>query len=32
MDRRTLRIAAVTLLAGVGLWQVGHGAWIYVKA
>lgn len=32
MDRRTLRIAAVTLLAGVGLWQVGQGAWIYVKA
>ncbi len=32
MGRRTLRIAAVTLLAGVGLWQVGHGGWIYVKA
>ncbi len=32
MGRRTLRIAAVTLLAGVGLWQVGQGAWISVKA
>lgn len=32
MGHRTLRIAAVTMLAGVGLWQVGQGAWMYVKA
>ncbi len=32
MTRRTLLIGAVALLAGVGLWQLGQGAWIYVKA
>ena len=32
MTRRTLLIAAAVLLAGVGLWQLGQGAWIYVKA
>ncbi len=32
MTRRTLLIGAAALLAGVGLWQLGQGAWIYVKA
>ena len=32
MTRRTLLIGAVALFAGVGLWQLGQGAWIYVKA
>jgi len=32
MTRRTLLIAAAVLLAGVGLWQLGQGAWIHVKA
>jgi len=32
VTRRTLLIGAVALLAGVGLWQLGQGAWIYVKA
>jgi len=33
VTRRTLLIGSVAaLLAGVGLWQLGQGAWIYVKA
>lgn len=32
MTRRRLLIAAAALLAGVGLWQLGQGAWIHVKA
>jgi len=32
VTRRTLLIGAAALLAGVGLWQLGQGAWIYVKA
>jgi len=32
VTRRTLLIGAAVLLAGVGLWQLGQGAWIYVKA
>jgi len=32
VTRRTLLIGAVALFAGVGLWQLGQGAWIYVKA
>jgi sortase A len=32
MTRRRLLIAAATLLAGVGLWQLGESAWIHVKA
>jgi len=30
--RRALLLVALSLLAGVGLWQLGQGAWIYVKA
>lgn len=32
MAPRPLGIAVVTLLLGVGIWQIGHGAWIYAKA
>jgi len=32
VTRRTLLIGVAALLAGVGLWQLGQGAWIYVKA
>lgn len=32
MTRRTLLIGAAALLAGVGLWQLGQSAWIYLKA
>src|SRR4029453_15855103 len=32
MRRRRLLIAAAALFAGVGLWQLGQGAWIHVKA
>jgi sortase A len=32
MTRRTFLIVTVALLGGVGVWQVGHGLWIYVKA
>jgi sortase A len=32
MSRRRLLITAAALLAGVGLWQLGQGAWIHVKA
>jgi sortase A len=32
MTGRRLLIAAAALLAGIGLWQLGQGAWIHVKA
>jgi sortase A len=32
MTRRRVLIVAAALLAAVGLWQLGQGAWIYVKA
>jgi sortase A len=32
MTRRTIFLAAAALFAGVGLWQLGEGVWIHVKA
>lgn len=32
MRRSVLHTAVIVLLAAVGAWQGGHGAWIYVKA
>jgi sortase A len=31
MNRRALGVAII-ILAGVGMWQLGHGVWIHVKA
>ena len=30
--RRSVRRAGVVVLAAVGVWQLGHGAWIHLKA
>ena len=32
LNRRTLIVVAVTLLAALGAWELGHGAWIHAKA
>lgn len=32
MNRAKLLVGAVALLAVIGLWELGHGAWIHAKA
>jgi sortase A len=32
MTGRQWRVAGLTLLVGIALWQLGHGAWIHLKA
>jgi sortase A len=32
LSRRTLKVVAVALLAALGAWELGHGAWIHAKA